>query len=174
MRLSNLASHALSLFDETRHFILSGQLIYQGLCQSDHKMVQNHPDKIQCVTLPKLRNKVICPYSALKSLFKSYPMSYHTTLLQISSRQGLNPLPDSRVRKAFKHINVSLDYRACYFTFHDLRRSGATYAFNSHVPIQDIKRHGTWSSDCVWRYMQSDRASGERLANALATSINTL
>ena len=131
-------------------------------------------DRIQCVTLPKLRNKIICPHRALRMLFRSYPMSPHTSLLQISSKQGYNPLTDSRVRKAFKHISVTLGYRPGYFTFHDLRRSGATYAFNSHVPIQDIKRHGTWSSDCVWRYIQSDHASGERLANALATSINVI
>ena len=108
---------------------------------------------------------------ALRALFRSYSMSAHTSLLQ---KQGLNSLTDSRVRKAFKHINVSLGYRPGYFTFRDLRRSGATYVFNSHVPIQAIKRHGTWSSDCVWRYIQSDHASGERLANALATSINAL
>ena len=28
----------------------------------------------------------------------------------------MNPLTDSRVRKAFKHINVSLGYRPGYFT----------------------------------------------------------
>ena len=176
MRLSNLAPHALALFDESRH--LTGEDIlftkdYAKIIIKWSKTIQTR-DRIQCVTLPKLRNKIICPYRALKALFRSYPMSPHTSLLQISSKRGLNPLTDSRVRKVFKHINVSLGYRPGYFTFHDLRRSGATYAFNSHVPIQDIKRHGTWSSDCVWRYIQSDHASGERLANALAMSINAL
>ena len=171
MRLSNLAPHALGLFDETRH--LTGEDVmfrkdYAKVIIKWSKTIQTR-DRIQCVTLPKLRNKIICPHRALRALFRSYPMSAHTSLLHISSKQGLNPLTDSRVRKAFKHINVSLGYKPGYFTFHDLRRWGATY-----VPIQDIKRQGTWSSDCVCRYIQSDHASGERLANALATSINAL
>ena len=171
MRLSNLAPHALGLFDETRH--LTGEDVmftkdYAKVIIKWSKTIQTR-DRIQCVTLPKLRNKIICPHRALRALFRSYPMSAHTSLLHISSKQGLNPLTDSRVRKAFKHINVSLGYKPGYFTFHDLRRWGAPY-----VPIQDIKRQGTWSSDCVCRYIQSDHASGERLANTLATSINAL
>ena len=176
MRLYNLAPRALGLFDETRH--LTGEDV---IFTKDHakiiikwsKTIQTR-DRIQWVTLPKLRNKLICPHRALRMLFRSYPMSPRTSLLQIFSKQGYTPLTDSRVRKAFKQINVTLGFRPCHFTFHDLQRSGATYAFNSHVPIQDIKRHGTWSSDCVWRYIQSDHASGESLANALATSINAI
>ena len=98
-------------------------------------------------------------------------MSAQSSLFQVSGPSGLKPVTDSRVRKALKRINVNLDLSPAYFTFHDFRRSGVTFAFNSHVPIQDIQRHGTWSSDCVWRYIQSDHTSGEALANALATSI---
>ena len=55
-----------------------------------------------------------------------------------------------------------------------LRRLGATFAYNAHIPIQEINRHGTWSSDCVWQYIQSYHSSGEKLAYALPTSINAL
>ena len=131
-------------------------------------------DKVQCITVPKLQNKVICPFRAVKKLQTLYPFTSSTSLLQVPSHQGLIPLTDSRMRKILKSINLSLDLQPNYFTFHDLRRSGATYAFNAHIPVQEIKRHGTWSSDCVWQYIQSDHASGEHLANALATSINAL
>ena len=131
-------------------------------------------DKVQCITVPKLKNKVICPFRAVKKLQSFYPFSSSTSLLQVPAQQGLIPLTDSRMRKILKSINLSLDLQSNYFTFHDLRSSGATYAYNAHIPVQEIKRHGTWSSDCVWQYIQSDHASGEHLANALATSINAL
>ena len=176
MRLSNLAPHAIGSFDATRH--LTGEDI---VFTSKHAKViikwsktMQSRDKIQCITVPKLQNRVICPYRALKYLFKNYPMSPQASLFQIPTKLGLSPLTDSKVRKAFKRINISLGYGPSHFTFHDLRRSGATYAFKAHVPIQDIKRHGTWSSDCVWQYIQSDHSSGENLANALAQSINTM
>ena len=59
-----------------------------------------------------------------------------------------------------------------YFTYHSFRRSGATFAYNAHVSIQQIKRQGTWSSECIWRYIQSDHVSGEALAFSLAAIIN--
>ena len=99
-------------------------------------------------------------------------MSSQTSLFQIPGSSDLNPVTDSRVRKTLKCININLGLSPAYFTFHDFRRSGTTFAYNSHVPIQDIKRHGTWSSDCVWRYIQSDHTSGEALANTLALSID--
>ena len=64
---------------------------------------------------------------------------------------------------------MALGLNPSHFTFHSFRRSGATLAFNFHVPIQ---RHGTWTSDCVYRYIQADQSSGEQLACALANAID--
>ena len=135
------------------------------------KTMQNG-DRVQCVTIPKLTNRVICPYRALRQLLKSYPMSGHFPLFQIKKTHCLTPLTDSRVRKALKCINSHLGLRPNFFTFHDFRCSGATFVYHSHIPIQEIKRHGTWSSDCVWGYIQSDHSSSETLADAVASTVN--
>ena len=87
VRLSNLAPHALGLFDETRD--LTGEDV---MFTKDHakviikwsKTIQTR-DRIQCVTLPKLRNKIICPHRALRALFTSYPMSPHSSLIFVNS-----------------------------------------------------------------------------------------
>ena len=134
LRLSNLVPHAVGEFDFTRH--LTGHDIfftskYAKVMIKWSKTIQTR-DRVQCLTLPKLSNRVICPYSALRQLFKLYPMSGVTPLLQ---------------------INIHLGLRPNFFTFHDFRRSGASFAYHSHIPIQEIKRHGTWSSDCVWGYI---------------------
>ena len=174
MRLSNLAPHSLTTFDPTRH--LTGHDVFFSrsfvkLLIKWSKTFQTR-DKVQCVTLPKLRDTSICPVVALKALFDSYPMSSDTSLFQLHTTLGSNPLTDSRVRKTLKNLNVKLGFHPAFFTFHDFRRSGATFAYNCHVPIQDFKRHGTWSSDCVWHYIQSDHSSGEGIARALANAIN--
>ena len=129
-------------------------------------------DAVQVICLPKLTNPVICPYKALKALKKLYPMSAVTSLFQIHGNTSWQPLTDSKVRKCLKTINVSLGLNPHFFAFHSFRRSGATFAYNSHVPIQQIKRHGTWSSECVWRYIQADHSAGESLASSLAAAIN--
>ena len=176
LRLSNLAPHSVAAFDHTRHF--TGRDVFftrkhLKLMIKWSKTMQTR-DKVQCITVPKLKNKLICPFRAVRDLQVLYPFSSSTSLLQISSHQGLIPLTDSKMRKILKSINLSLGLEPNYFTFHDLRRSGATFAYNAHIPVQEIKRHSTWSSDCVWQYIQSDHASGEHLANVLASTINAL
>ena len=101
MRLSNLSPHTLATFDATRH--LSGQDTivtkkYAKVMINWSKTIQTR-DRIQCVTLPKIHNKVIYPYRALNT----YPISCYTFLLQIPSKQGLNPLTDCRVRKVLTY-----------------------------------------------------------------------
>ena len=176
LRLANLAPHSVAAFDHTRHF--TGQDVfftkkYLKLFIKWSKTMQSR-DKVLCITVRKLENKVICPFMAVKKLCTLYPFTSTTSLLQVPSHQGLIPLTDSRMCKTLKSINLALDLESNYFTFYDLRRPGASYAYNAHNPVQEIKRHGTWSSDCVWQYIQSDHASGEHLANALATTINAL
>ena len=129
-------------------------------------------DRVEILTLPKLVDSDLCPRLALKALFNIYHMSSSSSLFQIHTRNGWVTLIDSKVRKVLSKINVSLGLHRNHFTFHSLRRSGATFAFNAHVPIQDIKRQGTWTSECVWRYIQADQFSGEKLANSLANVIN--
>ena len=176
LRLSNLAPHAIASFDFTRH--LTGEDIFftKKFVKVLIKWTKTNQtrDKVQCITLPRLKNSLLCPHKALKSLYKLYPMSSSTSLFQIRTSQGWIPLTDSRVRKTLKSINLALGLTSSYHTFHDFRRSGATFAHAPHVPIQDIKRHGTWSSDCVWKYIYSDHSSGENLASTLADTINAL
>ena len=173
-RLSNLAPHSLSSFDASRHLTGHDVFFTKKLVKvliKWSKTIQQR-DTVQCITLPKLRDRSICPFSAIKELLKLYPMSPHTSLFQIPNLSGFVPLTDSRIRKSLQIINKKLGFHSAHFTFHDFRRSGATFAFNAQIPIQAIKRHGTWSSNCVWRYIQSDHSSGDHIANALASVIN--
>ena len=129
-------------------------------------------DSVHILTLPRLANKTLCPRTALKRLQSLYSFDNESPLFQWKGLAGWVPLTDSRVRKTLKRLNLGLGLNPSHFTFHSLRRSGATMAFNCHVPIQTIKRHGTWTSDCVYRYIQADQSSGEQLASALANVID--
>ena len=151
LHLSNLCPHSLASFDPSRHLMGADVLFtkqHVKLVIKWSKTMQTR-DSAQILTLPHLVDKKLCPRSALKAL---------------QGLAGWVPLTDSRVRKTLEWINLALGLNPSYFTFHSFRRSAATPAFNSHVPIQSIKRHSTWTSDCVWRYIQADQSSGEQLA----------
>ena len=66
----------------------------------------------------------------------------------------------------FSSILKKLRLSQSNITFHSLRRSGATLAFNSSVPIQDIQSHGTWTSECVWSYITQDHQASDKVALA--------
>ena len=173
-RLSNLAPHSILTFDPSRHLTGHDLFFTKNLVKiliKWSKTMQNR-DAVQVISLPKVSNRAICPFRALKALKKFYPMTATHSAFQIHTSTGWQPLTDSRVRKALKSVNMTLGLDPAFFTYHSFRRSGATFAYNAHVPIQQIKRHGTWSSECVWRYIQSDHVSGEALAFALADVIN--
>ena len=173
-RLSNLAPHSLSAFDPSRH--LTGKDLFftkkfVKILIKWSKTMQTR-DVAQVVSLPKLKNKIICPFTALRALATMYPMSADRSAFQFETHLGWQPLTDTKVRKCLTSINMAMGLNPHYYTFHSFRRSGATFAYNAHVPIQHIKRHGTWSSDCVWRYIQSDHSSGEVLASSIAKVID--
>ena len=173
-KLSNLAPRSILTFDPSHHLTGHDLFFTKNLVKiliKWSKTMQNR-DAVQVISLPKVSNWAICSFRALKALKKYYPMTATHSAFQINISGGWQPLTDSRVRKALKSINMTLGLDPAFFTYHSFRRSGATFAYNVHVPIQQIKRHGTWSSECVWRYIQSDHVSGEALAYLLAAVIN--
>ena len=159
LRLSNLPFHSLTVFDYSCH--LTGQDLFFSC--SFHlvnimikwNITMQNRDIVQVISLPKLINRSICPFRALKALYKFYPMSPITSVFQVHGNSGWQPFTDTKVRKCLKAINVSLGLNPHFYTFHSFRRSSATFAYKSHMPIKQIKRHGTWSSECVWRCIQA-------------------
>ena len=129
-------------------------------------------DVIQVVSLPKLKNKLIRPVRALKALASLNPMSADHSAFQAKMQSDWQSITDSKIRKCLTSINMTLGLNPHFYTFHSFRRSGAIFAYNAHIPVQQIKRHGTWISECVWHYIQADHSSGENLALSLANAID--
>ena len=170
LRLSNIAPHSLTSFDASRH-LAAGDIVFTKthvkVIIKWSKTNQNR-DKIHVLSLPRIRGSNICPFRALKRIFKSYHPEHDQPLFQIQTTKGWSILTDTRIRKTLSTLNVKMGYHKHYFTFHTFRRSGATLAFNSQVPIQKIQRHGAWASECVWRYIKQDPKMGEDIADTFA------
>ena len=76
------------------------------------------------------------------------------------------------MRKHLKNVLTLLGKDPSLITFHSFRRSDATFAFNHNVPLQDIQRHGTWTSDCVWRYVTDSIDAGTQVAATFASLLS--
>ena len=171
LRLSNLTHHSAATFDPSRH-ITPGDVFFAKkfvkILIKWSKTIQTR-DKCHILSLPRLKSSILCPHRALKELFQMYAPSENEPLFQVMTPGGWRLLIDSRVRKTLAKLNSKLGYPPGYFTFHTFRRSGATLAYNSDIPVQKIKHHGSWTSECVWRYIQQDQTMGEHVASAFAT-----
>ena len=121
-------------------------------------------DHVKIISLPCLGRNPICPYAALKALYHFYNPSANEPLFQYKYMVGWKVLIDSKIRKTLSLINKKLHLSPHFFTFHAFRRSGASLAFNSNVSLQEIKVQATWTSDCVWRYIQNDPCRASEVA----------
>ena len=130
------------------------------------KTLQNS-DQVRLVKLPVLNNH-LCPSTALKKCIQLVPGDKDAPLLQFCTNPVWTPLTDNKVRKHLKNLLNLLNLPPSYMTFHSLRHSGASSAFNLNVPLQHIQRHGTWTSDCVWRYVTDSADAGSQVANSFA------
>ena len=135
--------NSLVVFDPSRH--LTGQDVFFNkklvkVLIKWSKTIQTR-DVVQVVSLPKLKNKLICPFWALKALESLYPMSADQSAYQVKMQSGFQPITDNKVRKCLKSINMTLGLNPHFYTFHSFRSSGRPSPI-MHIPVQRIKRHG--------------------------------
>ena len=130
--------------------------------------------KTSCIILLADFESPLCPVTAISNLLLLTPRAPNLPLFQYKVADSWVPLTDARVRR---HLNLTLDRLGLAdagFTFHSFRRSGATFAFNNDVALQNIQRHGTWTSDCVWRYITDSVDCGEQVANMFRHKISSI
>ena len=167
-RLSNLAPHSFTAFDFSRH-LAGGDIFFENnmvkVLLKWSKTIQTR-DQVKVITLPRLPKNPLCPYRALKALFKLYNPGTNDPLFQYKYSVSWKVLIDSKIRKTLSLINTKLHLSPHFFTFHAFRHSGASLAFNANVPLQEIKVQGTWTSDCVWRYIHNDPTRSSEVAIA--------
>ena len=175
LRISNLAPHAVKDFDSSRHLTLgdvSFSKNYMKLIIKWSKTMQTR-DAVHVLTLPRLRGSKLCPVAALRRALQQYQPLPQDPLFQINTSSGWQVITDSRIRKTLSRLNEKMGFSKHHFTFHTFQRSGASLAYNSHVPIQKIKQHGSWTSECVWRYIQENNTYSKDIADSFAQLIQS-
>ena len=176
LRISNIAPHSYAQFDVSRHLTRSDVKFTSSgmrITLKWSKTMQTR-DKVHVIFLPLLHPSPLCPVYALKRALLQYQPLPHDPLFQVKTKDGHRLVTESRVRKTLSKLNVRLGFEPHHFSFHTFRRSGATCAYNAHVPVQSIKSHGSWASDCVWSYIQEDQSRSAEIAPSFKKLINAL
>ena len=76
-------------------------------------------------------------------------------------KNGHLPLIESQLRSPFNLCIRMLGLPSNQLTYHSLRRSGASVAFNNNISMDSIRSQGAWSSVSIWHYLfaNSDKLS---------------
>ena len=169
LRISNLVPHSIKAFSPIEQ-MARGDIFFASpgihLLVKWSKTMQTR-DTIRLLKIPALGSSPLCPVQAIKNLLFLTPGTKNSPLFQVKNEcaQWI-PLTDTKVRRNFFQILSRLGMQHSGMSLHTFRRSGATLAFNSDVSIQNIQSHGTWTSDCVWRYITQDHNAAQQVADS--------
>ena len=172
LRLSNILPHSVHSFDFTRQLARGDFISHQQgglLLIKWPKTIQNRRDTVT-LPLPFLGSSHLCPISALAAMIQAIPASPNDPLFILPRKTGPTPLTDSVARKHLKTISSALALSPP-LTFHAFRKAGASWAFHNGVPLEFIKKHGTWKSDAIHTYLLSFPSFSSPVSQAFASSL---
>ena len=153
LRLSNIVPHPAKQFSQSRHFLRKDPNFGPPGAHSRTKTLKDG-NSSHMVQLPEIDNFYLCPVRALKALLKSRPLPSTAPLFATIYHSHLQVI-DTHVRDALKSVLSVLNISPIGHGFHSFRRSGATFAFDNNIHLQNIMAHGLWHSSSVWTYLQN-------------------
>ena len=114
------------------------------------------------ILLPKLDVSAICPWQRFMAMNKKFPVHQNSPCFSGKNFMLVEPI----LRNHLRQIVADMGLDTSSYTFHTFRRSGATFAHNLDVPLDSIKRHGTWKSDAVQSYIIDDPQRASAVAKS--------
>ena len=156
LRMSNIAPHSLKQFNPSVHLLRQDLIFGPPRAHLILKWTKTMQDKKAChvIQLPEINNYFLCPIRALKALLASIILP-STAPLFANLVYPNNQVIDTHIRDVLKAVLNHRNISTTGHGFHTFRHSGATFAFDNNVPLQNIMSHGLWRSSAVWTYLQN-------------------
>ena len=125
--------------------------------------------QFQVVQIPSLSNLLLCPVTALQLYQKQCPLHINKPMFCFRDKSVVT---QTHIRSALATVLQHLQLPPDQFTFHAIRRLGATLAFNNNVQLQNIQVHGGWRSSAVWSYLTSTQKAAGQVASTFQQIIS--
>jgi integrase len=156
LRISNVVQISLQQFDNNKHLTRGDLKITAKGIQILLKWAKTMQTYRQgaVVVLPYIHGSLMCPVNALNALNKQFPIHHNKPLFAYMVQGKVKYVSRSKIQNllnlAAKKCNLQQS-----ITFHALRRSAASLAFQAGIPLEQIKAQGCWSSEAIWSYIAS-------------------
>ena len=172
LRMSNIAPHSAATFDPAVH-ILRQDLIFAPpgahLLLKWTKTLQDNKS-FHVIQLPEIQNIYLCPVRASKALLASRPLPPSAPLFA-NNFSPYKQIIDTHIRDALKKVLTHRNISHTSHSFHTFRRSGATFAFDHNVALQNIMAHGLWRSSAIWTYLQNASQAASIIPHTFTSNV---
>ena len=85
---------------------------------------------------------------------------------------GFSALTAPMISSCLSKIITGLGLNPSHFGFHSFRRSGVSWAADHHVPLQNLKAHGGWSSSAINFYLTHTPLASSTVATTFQRLLN--
>ena len=173
LRMSNLTPRVISQFDPRKHtcrgdvFRAEPGLVILLKWSKTNQFGQN----TELIPIPRSKDPHMCPVSAYDLMEQLVPtISPNQPLLALPAPPGgqLSPVHPDWLSNELSSALEACGEDPSMYSFHSLRRSGATTAYRAGVQFAQIKKHGCWRSDAFWAYVTNCATGHTPVTRALA------
>ena len=163
LRISNVVPVNLSSFDPGKQITWGDIVFLPGGAKITLKWAKNlqRYDQTHQVHIPIMNNPFLCPVHALWQL---HLIERHQPSDPVI-KHGQVPFIEGQLRRRLALVLKTMGISHTAHTYHSLRRSAASIAFNNNIPLENIKSHGAWSSDAVYKYLIENSQARERVSH---------
>ena len=172
-RMSNLTSRSQTTFDPTKHtcrgdvFVAPPGLVILLKWSKTNQYGQNN----ELVPLAESKDPALCPvlaFQQMKALVPTHHENQPLLSLPVSQVKLIRPVHPDWLAKMLSTTLEKMGEDPAAYSFHSLRRSGATAAFQAGVQYTQIKKHGCWRSDAFWAYITQASTGHTPVTSALS------
>ena len=78
---------------------------------------------------------------------------------------------DTHIHDALKKVLTHRNISHKPHVFHKFRRSGAIFAFDHNMALQNIIPHGLWRSSAIWTYLQNASQAASIIPQTFTSNI---
>jgi hypothetical protein len=165
LRQSSVAPKTVRSFDVTRH-MTRADIFYAnpGYVTLVKWTKTNQTGQHVLLPVPALNQPrpSHCPVRAMRRMQRDYtPTDTSPARLPLFCHRNNIPVTTSYLTDALHIMLTSLRVPHQDYSLHSFRRGGASSAFHAGVNSTQVKRHGTWTSDCFWQYVTTSTMNSD-------------
>ena len=172
-RKSNLVAPSQTKFDKQKHLTRDKVTFSEAgliVTVTWSKVIKDNKTSIKVPVFNAPGTPLSAPFW-YKKMCKLVPAPSDSPAFVIPSGQTLKPVTYHKFVTKLKYLLDKPGYNSQAFSGHSFRHGGATFLAQQGFSVPEIMKLGDWSSDSVYKYIQTSYNDREQMAKRFALSV---